>query len=287
MSIIKDLHRLVLDKKFIPPDWLLPNLQFLCVSGSESYGCRTDMSDVDLTGIVIPPKQYIVPQEYGYIYGFDKFPEFKSYQNHHIQDTDKNQEFDLNIFNIVNAVRLMANNNPNWVDTLFVPRRCIIYSTEIWEQILTHKHLFLSQETVAKYRGYSFSQMKKLDRVPIGKRKESYDKHNLDLKFAYNIVRLNLSAEQILQGDLVLDRDREVFKSIRRGEWTLEQVKNWFFSQSEKLDRLQEKTTLPLKSDKVAIKQLLAKCLNLQYQNMVKVDNNETIRKIKELIMEL
>lgn len=287
MSIIKDLHRLYLDKVFTPPDWLLPNLQFLCLSGSESYGCRTDLSDVDITGIVIPPKQYIVPQEYGFIYGFDTFPEFKSYEKHHIKDKDKDQELDLTVFNIVNAFRLMANNNPNWIDILFVPRRCVVYSTEIWEKVIQQKKLFLSQEAVNKYRAYSFSQMKKLDRVPIGKRKEGFDKHNFDLKFAYNLVRLNLSAEQILQGDLDIERDREVFKSIRRGEWTLDQVKEWFFSQSKKLDRLQEKCTLPLKTDKEKIKNLLKECLNLQYQNMLEIDHSETIRKLKELVMTL
>jgi len=287
MSILKDLRRLYLNKVFTPPDWLFPNLQFLALTGSESYGCSTNSSDVDITGIVIPPKQYIVPQEYGYIYGFDTFPEFNSYQKHHILDIDKKKEYDLTVFNIVNAFKLMASCNPNAVDILFVPRRCILYTTEIWENVIQNRKIFLSQEAVTKYRAYSFSQMKKLDRIPIGKRKDLFDTHSYDLKFAYNTVRLNLSAEQILQGDLDIERDREVFKSIRRGEWTLEQIKEWFFSQSKKLDSLQEKCTLPLKTDKEKIKTLLKKCLNVQYQNMLQVDHSETIRKLKELVLEL
>ena len=287
MSIMKDLRRLYLDKVFTPPDWLFPNLQFLCMSGSESYGCRSDTSDVDIMGIVIPPKQYIVPQEYGYIYGFDTFPEFKSYQKHHIYDQDKKQEYDFTVFNIVNAFQLMAGNNPNFLDMLFVPRRCIVYSTEIWEKVIQQRKIFLSQEAVTKYRAYSFSQMKKLDRVPIGKRKESFDELQYDKKFLYNLVRLNLSAEQILQGDLDIERDKEVFKSIRRGEWTLEQGKDWFFSQSKKLDSLQEKCTLPLKTDKEKIRTLLKECLNIQYQKMLTIDHSETIRKLKELVLDL
>jgi hypothetical protein len=56
---MKDLRRLYLDKVFTPPDWLFPNLQFLCMSGSESYGCRSDTSDVDIMGIVIPPNSIL------------------------------------------------------------------------------------------------------------------------------------------------------------------------------------------------------------------------------------
>jgi len=287
MSIIGDLNRLIIDKKLSPPDWLLPNLQCLVMSGSESYGCRTDTSDLDLSGIVIPPKQYIVPHEYGYIYGFETPPNFNEYQQHHIFDESKKQNYDLTVYSIVNSFKLMAGQNPNHIDMLFVPRRCIIHTTELWEEVIANRHLFLSQEAVHKYRAYSFSQLKKLDRVPEGKRKESFDTYNYDLKFAYNLVRLNLSAEQILQGDLDIQRDREIFKSIRRGEWTLEQVKEWFYSQATKLDRLQEKTKLPVKVDKVKIKALLAKCLNLQYKNIVETDKTELVRKIKELVMEL
>ena len=48
-------------------------------------------------------------------------------------------------------------------------------------------------------------------------------------KFMYHVVRLLSECEQILvEGDINLQKNNEQLKSIRRGEWTLEQVEQLF-----------------------------------------------------------
>lgn len=57
----------------------------------------------------------------------------------------------------------------------------------------------------------------------ISKRINLIDKFGYDTKFAYNLVRLLNECEQILvEGDLDLERSKEMLKSIRKGEWSLE-----------------------------------------------------------------
>ncbi len=54
-------------------------------------------------------------------------------------------------------------------------------------------------------------------------------KHGYNTKKAYHCVRLMSEVEMILEeGDLDLQRNREQLKSIRRGEWTEQEVIDYF-----------------------------------------------------------
>jgi hypothetical protein len=103
---------------------------------------------------------------------------------------------------------------------------------------------------------------------------ESIEKFGFDAKFAYHVVRLALEAEQILQeGDLDVTRNREVLKSIRRGEWTQEQIRDWFTTKERQLDDLYQRSTLRDKPDEQALKTLLLSCIENHYGSVDKVVN--------------
>jgi len=94
------------------------------------------------------------------------------------------------------------------------------------------------------------------------KRQLTYQTHQMDLKFAYHIVRLLNEIEMILiEGDLDLERNNEQLKSIRRGEWTLAQIKEYFFSKEKDLEKLYIESKLPHSPDEPRIKKLLLNCL--------------------------
>lgn len=93
--------------------------------------------------------------------------------------------------------------------------------------------------------------------------------HGFDIKMAYHIVRLMNEVEQILEeGDLDLQRNKEQLKSIRRGEWTLSQIDDFFEHKQVSLTKLYEKSRLPYKPDEPAIKKLLLECLEIKYGNV-------------------
>ena len=88
-------------------------------------------------------------------------------------------------------------------------------------------------------------------------------------KFAYHIVRLLNEAEMILtEGDLDLMRNREQLKSIRRGEWTEEQIREYFVRKEAELEKAYTDSKLPYAPDEAAVKQLLMHCLEEHYGSL-------------------
>lgn len=145
-----------------PPPHLKTNIHFEVMMGSIAYGCSNDASDCDVYGFSIPPKDIIFPHINGYIIGFGRQPKkFEQYQQHHIKDEIHNKEYDITIYNIIKYFQLVMQNNPNMVDSLFVPRRCILHSTKVGEHVREHRKLFLTKRSFSSFKGYAYSQLNK------------------------------------------------------------------------------------------------------------------------------
>lgn len=92
-----------------------------------------------------------------------------------------------------------------------------------------------------------------------------------DTKFGYHVVRLLSEVEQILtEGDLDLMRNREQLKSIRRGEWTEAQLRDYFTQKEKELETLYQESKLPWGPDEDRVKTLLLNCLEEHYGNLEK-----------------
>src|SRR5437868_10325985 len=101
------------------------------------------------------------------------------------------------------------------------------------------------------------------------KRAKLREKYGLDVKFAYHVVRLLNEAEQILlEGDLDLQRNREQLKSIRRGEWTEQQILDYFEKKRVDLEGVRARSTLPPGPDLAALRDLLLRCLEMHYGSL-------------------
>lgn len=94
-----------------------------------------------------------------------------------------------------------------------------------------------------------------------------------DTKFAYHVVRLLSEAEEILTDHtLTLDKydRREMLKDIRKGNWTFQQIRDWFTSREQELDKLYPASTLRHSPDEAAVKQLLLNILEAHYGSLDK-----------------
>ena len=258
------LRRLTKNNLINPPKYVTEGLQYETVMGSVSYGVSNNESDMDIYGFCIPTKEMIFPHIKGEISGFGRQTQrFEQFQQHHIKENDK--EYDFSIYSIIKYFQLCMDCNPNMIDSLFTPRRCVTYTSRIGEMVRENRKLFLHKGSWFKFKGYSFSQMHKMrikNPKPESKRYESVLTHGYDLKFAYHVVRLLLEIEQILvEHDLDLERNREQLKSIRRGEWELEEIENYFSSKERELESLYTSSKLQHSPDEGKIKQLLINCL--------------------------
>jgi len=275
-----------------PPDYVVKQTQYEVMMGSIAYGVSGDESDIDIYGFCIPDKNVVFPHLGGEILGFGRQKKrFEQYQQHHIDDPSNKKEYDITIYNIVKYFDLCLNNNPNMIDSLFVPQRCILHSTQVGNLVREHRKMFLHKGSWHKYKGYAFSQLHKMRiKNPEGKRKEMIEKYGYDLKFAYHIVRLLNQVEQILiEHDLDLERNREQLKSIRRGEWPLEQIEKYFEDKERSLEDVYIKSDLKHSPDEPSVKELLFNCLEMHFGSLdkavVKEDRFDIlINDIKEVL---
>lgn len=275
-SYIKKLN----DKGLINdiPEHLESGVQYEVIMGSMAYGVSNDSSDMDIYGFTIPPKEFVFPQLRGEIPGFDDFSlKFEQYQKHHIMDASalggKGREYDLTIFSIVKFFRLLMDNNPNIVDSLFVPERCVLHSTAVGDMVREQRSLFLHKGCWAKFKGYAYGQMHKIrTKNPEGKRKALVDEFGYDVKFAYHVVRLLGEVEQLLViHDMDLTRNAEQLKSIRRGEWSLQKLESYFARKEADLEGVYITSSLPDKPNVAAIRNLLMQCLEQHFGSLSEV----------------
>lgn len=256
-----------------PPKWLAENTMYLTRMGSVAYGVSGDSSDLDIYGFCIPPKHLVFPHLAGEIPGFGRqIQRFESWQEHHCKDADSGKEYDFAVFGIVKLFDLAMANNPNVIDSLFTSRENVIHSTQVSELVRENRRQFLHKGAMHKLRGYAYSQMSKIRNKANSsnpKRAADVEAHGFDTKFAYHVCRLVLQAEQILmEGDLDLMRNRELLKSIRRGEWTLEQLESWFAVKEKELETIYARSTLQNEPDEARIKSLLLECLEHHYGSL-------------------
>lgn len=290
MSIIQKLDRLGHLNGAAP--WVVqPELEV--IMGSFAYGVSGDASDIDLYSVCIPSRETVFPHLNGRVPGFGPQPEsWTSWQRHHIKTEEGSKtekEYDVTSYSIVEFFRLAAENNPNIIDALFVPERCVSLQSDIGKVMRENRKLFLHKGAYQKFKGYAYSQMKKIrERNPVGKRAVLVEQFGYDVKFAYHVVRLANEAEQILlKGDLDIEENKEELKAIRRGEWTLEQLDEWFAKRNAMLDELFLKSTLRAEPNYEELNRVLMVCLEIKFgslSNVIQSDGGgEALRKLAEI----
>ena len=117
-------------------------------------------------------------------------------------------------------------------------------------------------------------------------RRQDVVNYGYSTKFAYQCVRLMLQCEQILvEHDLDIERNSEILKSIRRGEWTLTQFEEWFTAKEKSLETVYANSTLRHGPDEVRIKDLLIEALEMHYGPLTTGVKRET--GVDQLVNEL
>ena len=329
------------------PSFLYNSVQYEVMMGSVAYGVSSNLSDIDIYGFCIPNKDIIFPHLAGNIVGFGRQKQgFEQFTQHHIHDISKEVVYDITIYNIVKYFMLCMENNPNMIDSLFVPQFCILQSTSVANYLRERRKEFLHKGSWYKFKGYAFSQVHKmtnkslkvlvdkceklsidpeklehefiivelirrgdkelqiskkylstitetgLDKLETSDIKELYNimrecskeggklgnrlktikTFGFDVKFAYHVVRLLNEIEQILiEGDLELNINSEQLKAIRRGDWTLEMVINYFNSKERELETIYNESKLPYSPNEPKIKQILLDCLEMYFGKLESV----------------
>lgn len=291
MNLIQELEQ---QKLITPPYWLPANIGYLVIGGSESYGYSIDTSDKDIFGFCLPPRHVLFPWENGIIPGYGtQQVVFNDYENHHVKDERSQKQYDIKIYNIVKFAELLRQGNPNILDILFVPDNCILHITKSGIHLRNNRKLFLSKASVNKFVGFAWSHFKSMGTTKKeGKRAELVAKFGYDVKDLACCFRIVSCLENILvTGDHNIQLCKDQCKAIRRGEWTLDQGKNWFGEKLESIEKAKHNSPLPDQVDELATKKVLIECLELHYGRLDSVihtpeRSKQMLREIAKIISE-
>ena len=114
----------------------------LGVTGSYGYGTERDGSDVDFRGITLE-----LPSD---LIGFSKFEQFED------RDTD------TVIYGFNKIIRLLLSCNPNTIEILGIDPERYVIKTEIGQELLDNKNMFLTKRAAESFGHYADAQLRRL-----------------------------------------------------------------------------------------------------------------------------
>ena len=232
--------------------------------GSELYGTSiVGASDIDYFGVCIPTKDYIL--------GTQKFELLEERTNPSSSGRRNiSSDNDTTIYSLQKYFKLLSDNNPNILETLFVNSENIIFCNDLGKKILENKQIFLSKKAYYKFLGYAIAQKRKLiNKEPIGLRKEIVDKYSFDTKFGGHLIRLFLFGIELLDtGSIKFPTDwAKYLIQIKKGEWPLSHIIDKATYLEEQLVNAFNHTKLPELPDLEAINKLQIKLIEGHYSN--------------------
>jgi uncharacterized protein len=175
------------------------------------------IDDVDIMGICVPPRDYYLGLR-----------EFGSRGTQEI----KRDQFDIVVYELRKLMRMLRQGNPNVLALLWLDEDCIIRDSEAWRVIRNGRDAFVGKHVYNSFVGYAHGQLKRITHYKCEgymgeKRKRLVDQFGYDCKNAAHLIRLlRMGIEFLGDGVLRVKReDAEELLRIKRGEWTLAQVK--------------------------------------------------------------
>lgn len=161
--------------------------------GSHLYGTNTTNSDEDFLGVFIEPKEYRVGRKRCELVEFKSNPSSSGKRN-------QKGDLDCTFYGLDKWFGLLANNNPNQLELLFVNEINVLHRTEAFDKVIAARNLFVSKKLKHSFAGYAYSQIKRND-VKSGNqtgRKEMIEKFGFDPKLCSHALRLYIESYDLL-----------------------------------------------------------------------------------------
>lgn len=116
------------------------NIIFSGIVGSQAYNLYTEKSDTDIKGVYMQSNEDILSNRY--------VPQV-------------NLDSDQTYYELRRFLELVSTGNPNVLELLYLPERCILGMSPHWEKILEHREEFLSKKCYDTFSGYARTQLRK------------------------------------------------------------------------------------------------------------------------------
>lgn len=143
---IEDIKKMIASERY---DFLRTNPHlgnktiFLTLGGSHAYGTSIETSDVDVRGCALNSKTDIL--------GLTNFEQVV------------NTETDTTVYSFNKLISLLLNCNPNTIELLGCNPDHYFCMTDIGAEMISNRHMFLSQRAAASFGGYATQQLRRLE----------------------------------------------------------------------------------------------------------------------------
>jgi len=221
--------------------------------GSISHGTyspkKGSIDDKDIMAIVIPDiETYFGLEQYGSRGTKSAFVD----------------EYDVTIYEFLKFIRLLEKGNPNVLGLLWLHEGDYLYKFDLLASyLLKNRNLFASKKVYHSFTGYAYGQLHRMTHNACegymgAKRKQLVEKFHYDTKNASHLIRLlRMGIEFLNEGELHVKRkDSQQLLEIKRGEWTLDQVKSEAESLFKRAERAYDRSMLPPSPDRKKINDL-------------------------------
>jgi len=182
-------------------------------------------------------------------------------------------EWDAVSYEIRKVARLLIGANPNVLGLLWLQPQHYIATTELGDELIANRNLFVSRKIYHSFTGYAHSQMNRMTRFEhqgyMGeKRKQLVEKFGYDCKNAAHLIRLlRMGIEFLREGELhVFREDAPQLLEIKRGLWTLEQVKSEADALFKRAETAYDECKLPAQPDTGRINDLVVSLVSKRFQ---------------------
>ena len=226
----------------------------LCWRGSVAHGTvlpDKTIDDYDLIGVALPDlDNYFGITEWG-SRGTVEIKEGK---------------WDVVLYEPIKFVRLLLKGNPNVLHLLWADDFLYVTKGTIISTLIVYRDIFKSKQYYHTVKGYAYSQLTDMNRPVSNKafssaeRQAIFTEHGYDPKDASHTVRiLKMGVEFLTTGGFTVRRDEDLDEllSIKKGEWTKEEVVNRANDLFEKLKEARDQSSLPDEPDYSAASKLI------------------------------
>ena len=197
------------------------------------------IDDVDIMIVTVPPPKFQI--------GLRPFEHW----------TLQKDELDVVVYSLRKFVGLLLKSNPNVVGLLWLKEEHYLERHPLFELLRQNRDAFSSKIAYDSFAGYATAQIRKMEggafRGYMGaRRKELVERHGYDAKMAAHALRLlRMGAEFLETGRMKVFReeDAEDIRAIKRGEWSLEEIKAEAERGFERALAARDRSALPARPD--------------------------------------
>lgn len=186
----------------------------------------------------------------------------------------KRGEWDIVIYELRKFVSLLAKGNPNVLSLLWLSPQFYLVQTDPGHMLIENRDLFVGRHVYHSFVGYAHGQLHRMTHMAFEgymgeKRKQLVERHGYDSKNAAHLIRLlRMGIEFLRDGRLYVERlvDNNELLEIKRGEWSLAQVK----AEADRLFKVAEEaylsSQLPMQADRERANALCVEVVQAAWQ---------------------